>query len=59
MGTDEEGGGVYVPLLSDTIQPNGRTGTGTSPGVWLCNKPTDLSPCVREEHGYQGPPGES
>ena len=27
-------------------KPNGRGGTGTRPGVWLHNKPTDLSACV-------------
>ena len=38
-----EGGDVCSTLLSDTLHPNGRPGTGTSPGVWLHNKPTDLS----------------
>ena len=48
----EEGGGVYDTLLSYTLYPNGRTGTGTSPGVWLRNKPTDRSVCVSEESGH-------
>ncbi len=36
-----ESGGVCATLMSDTIQPNGHTGTGTRSGVWLRNKPTD------------------
>ena len=34
---DEEGGGVYVTLLSYTLYPNGHGGTDTSPGVWFLN----------------------
>ena len=30
-----KGGVVYATLVSDTLYPNGRTETGTSPGVWL------------------------
>ena len=50
------GEGAHVTLMSDTLNPNGRAGTGTSPGVWLCNKPTDLSACVSEKcrHGKGG-----
>ena len=44
-----EGVCVCVDLLSDTLQTNGRGGTDTKTGVWLCNKPTDLSGCVNEE----------
>ena len=29
--------------LSDTRYPNGRTESGTRPGVWLYHKPMDLS----------------
>ena len=48
------GEGVHVTLLS--LQSNGRTGTVTSPGVWLHNKTTDLNVCVSEEssHGEGG-----
>ena len=42
----------YTTLLSDTLKPNGHTGTDTRPGVWLHNKPTDLSVCVSEDRGY-------
>ena len=41
------GEGVHGTLLSDTLKPNGLTGTGTRSGVWFRNKPTDLSACVR------------
>ena len=44
--------GAHATLLSNTLKPNGRSGTGTRPGVWLCNKPTDLSACVNEERGH-------
>ena len=44
--------GAHATLLSDTLQPNGHTGTDTSPGVWLRNKPTDLSACVTEKRGH-------
>ena len=52
------GEGTHDTLMSDTIKPNGRTGTDTRPGVWLPNKPTDLSACVIEEcgHGEGGVP---
>ena len=40
--------------ISDTLHPNSHSGTGTSPGVWLCNKPTDLSVCVIEERDHEG-----
>ena len=46
-----ENGVVYDTLLSDTLYPNGRTGTGTRPGVWSRNKPMDLGACVSEERG--------
>ena len=41
-----------------TKHPNGLTGTDTSPGVWLHNKPTDLSVCVSKEGEYEGGVGE-
>ena len=50
----EEGGGEYGTLLSDTLQSNGLTETGTRPGFWLCNKPTDLSVSVSEEREHEG-----
>ena len=50
----EEGGDVYTNLMSDTLYPNGRSETGTRPGVWFHNKPMDLSACVNEECGYEG-----
>jgi hypothetical protein len=40
--------------LPDTLKSNGRTGTGTRPGVWFRNKPTDLSACVSEEREHEG-----
>ena len=49
-----KGGVVYDTLLSDTLHPNGRTGTDTSPGVRLHNKPTDQSTCVSEECDDEG-----
>ena len=49
-----EGGGACATLLSDTLQPNGRAGTGTRPEVWLRNKPTDLSACASEEREHEG-----
>ena len=49
-----EGRGAYATVLSDTLQPNGRAGTGTRPGVWLRNKPTDLSACASEDREYEG-----
>ena len=39
-------------LVSDTLKPNGRVGTGTRTGVWFRNQPTDLSSCVSEERGH-------
>ena len=40
-----EGSGecTHDNLLSDTLKSNGLVGTDTRPGVWLRNKPTDLS----------------
>ena len=40
--------------MSDILQSNGHSGTGTSPGVWFRNKPTDLSACVSEEREHEG-----
>ena len=42
---------MYDTLLSDTLCPNGLTESDTSPGVWLNNKPMDLSVCVSEDRG--------
>ena len=47
-----ESGGVYATLQSGTLYPNGLTETGLRPGVWLSNKPKDLSAFVSEEHGH-------
>ena len=47
-----EGVCVCATLLSDTLYPNGHTETDTRPGVWLCNKPMDLSAFVSEECGH-------
>ena len=49
-----EGGVECATLMSNTLHPNGHTGTGTRLGVWLRNKPTDLSACVSEECEYEG-----
>ena len=46
------GGVEYATLMSDTLYPNDRVGTGTSPGLWLWNKPLDLSACMSEERWY-------
>ena len=46
------GEGVHDTLMSDTLKPNGHTRTGTRTGVWLHNKPMDLSTSVSEERGY-------
>ena len=51
---DGEGGGPCDALLSDTLHPNGLTGTDTSPGVWFRKKPTDLSQCVSEDRDHEG-----
>ena len=48
------GEGAHATLLSETLQPNGREETGTRPGVWLGNKPMDLSASVSEERGGMG-----
>jgi hypothetical protein len=32
--------------------PGGHSGTDTRSGIWLRNKPTDLSACVSEERGH-------
>ena len=42
----------WIPLTVGLA--DGHGGTDTRPGVWLCNKPTDLSACVSEECGNQG-----
>ena len=39
----------WIPLTVGLA--DGHGGTDTRPGVWLCNKPTDLSACVSEECG--------
>ena len=56
MSRGEGGEGAHATLLSDTLKPNGHTGTDTRPGVWLSNKPTDLSSCVivDRRHGEDG-----
>ena len=43
---------AHATLMSDTLSSNGRVGTGTRTGVWLYNKPTDLSACVIEKRGH-------
>ena len=45
---------AHDTLLSDTLQSNGLTGTDRRPGVWLRNKPTDLSVCVEECEDEEG-----
>ena len=45
--------GAHVTLVSDTLKPNGHTGTDTRPGLWLHNKPMDLSVNVSEECGHE------
>ena len=52
MSRGEGSGDGEHTLMSDTLKSNGRGGTDTRPGVWLCNKPTDLSTCVSEECGH-------
>jgi hypothetical protein len=42
----------YSTTVSDTLKPNGHPEKGTRTGVWLRNKPTDLSACVSEECGH-------
>ena len=45
------GEGAHTTLMS--LYPDGCGGTVTSPGVWLCNKPMDLSACVSEVRGHE------
>ena len=49
----KEGVCVYDTLMSDTLYPNGHTGTDTRTGGWFHNKPTDLSVCVSDERGHE------
>ena len=49
---EREAESAHVTLMSDTLKPNGHTGTGTRSGIWLRNRPTDLSVCVSEECGH-------
>jgi hypothetical protein len=44
---------IHTTLLSHTLYPNGHSGTDTSPGFWLWNKPTDMShgQCLSEDRG--------
>ncbi len=47
------GEGTHTTLMSDTLYPNDHSETDTSPGVWLFNKPTDLSVCVSEKREHE------